>query len=167
VTAGVSVDGHDAKPSGSAPPMRLELAWCLPRQPATVVMARRLLDTALALMGVSEDCRADLALAVTEACANAVQHAHGASEYQVSVTASADRCVLEVTDTGVGIDHHHLHGTGVAGNGAGQSLTGRGRGLRLIRACTDTVETYPVHPRGLAIRMSKTLSGNAGGPAEA
>jgi serine/threonine-protein kinase RsbW len=156
VTSGATVDrdGHNAESTLAAPTMRLDLTWCLPRQAATVSMARRLLDIALHLIGVAEDCRADLALAVTEACANAVRHAHGASDYQIIVSADRDRCVVEVTDRGAGADHERLR----AGSECfPQDLAGRGRGLPLIRACMDTVEIGPVLPRGLTIRMIKTL----------
>jgi hypothetical protein len=75
---------------------------------------------------------------------------------------------VEVSDTGVGIDRQRLDDpraddAGIAGDGAGP--TGHGRGLRLIRACADTVEIHPVHPRGLAIRVSKALTGNRDAPA--
>lgn len=163
MSADAAVDGHEPESARAGPAMRLELAWCLPRQAATVAMVRRLLDTALTLMDISVDCRADLALALTEACANAVQHAHGASDYQVLVNAGPDRCVVDVIDTGVGLDHQRVIGSGIGGDRASPSPTGRG--LRLIRACTDTVETHPVHPRGLHIRMSKDLTGNADAPA--
>ena len=156
MTADVTLDGHTRESATAAPPMRLEVALCLPRLARTVTIARRLLDTALSLMGVAEPCRADLSLALTEACANAVQHAHGASEYQVMVSTGRNRCVMEVIDTGVGLHHQRLDGNGSGGDGAGPSLAGRG--LRLIRACTDTVETHPVHPSGLRIRMSKALT---------
>ena len=154
-TATVDSDGYDSESGTATPTMRLELAWCLPRQAATVSMARRLLTTALHLIGAAEECRADLALAVTEACANAVRHAHGASEYQIIITADPDRCVVEVTDRGVGVDHKRLH-TGL--DRTPRSLTERGRGLRLIRACTDTVEIGTVFPHGVAVRMVKTLT---------
>jgi serine/threonine-protein kinase RsbW len=160
----VDTDGHRWASDKATSTMRLELAWCLPRRAATVSMARRFLDTALIMMGVAEDCRADLALAVTEACANAVRHAYGAGEYQLQISAGRDRCVVEVTDRGVGAGSDHpLLQNGRGGTAA--NLTERGRGLRLIRACTDTVEIHPVHPRGLAIRMVKTLTWNADAPA--
>jgi serine/threonine-protein kinase RsbW len=66
-------------------------------------MVRRLLKTALTIMGASEDCRADIAPAISEACANAVRHVHEAIEYRVIVTTSHDRCVVEVIDNGVGL----------------------------------------------------------------
>ena len=154
-TATVDSDGYDSESGTATPTMRLELAWCLPRQAATVSLARRLLTTALHLIGAAEECRADLALAVTEACANAVRHAHGASEYQIIITADPDRCVVEVTDRGVGADHEYLQ---IGLNGTSPNLRERGRGLRLIGACTDTFAIGPVYPHGLAIRMVKTLT---------
>jgi serine/threonine-protein kinase RsbW len=118
-------------------------------------MARRFLTTALSLMGEAEACRADLALAVTEACANAVRHAHGTSDYQLTISASRDRCIVEVADRGTGADHQLLR---TRLDGPPPNLAERGRGLLLIRACMDTVDIDPVYPRGLAIRMVKSLA---------
>jgi anti-sigma regulatory factor (Ser/Thr protein kinase) len=93
--------------------------------------------------------------AISEACANAVLHAHDASEYQVIVAIRHDRCVVEVIDNGVGLDRRRLDGAVL--DGGRPEVTDGGRGLRLIRACTDAVEVRPGHPRGLTIQMSKKL----------
>jgi serine/threonine-protein kinase RsbW len=137
----------------------LRLAMRLPRLAASVTTARHGLQRALAGIGVTEDCRDDLALALTEACGNAVEHAQIGHEYVVVVTVGRSRCVVEVIDTGVGMDVGRLNGHPV-------SLTGnRGRGLRLIRAVTDGLEMRPVDPHGLALRMTKTLTWAQDAPA--
>jgi serine/threonine-protein kinase RsbW len=124
----------------------------LRRQAASVTTARRRLDSALAGIGVTEECRDDLALALTEACSNAVEHAQIGHEYDVVVTVGRTLCIVEVVDTGVGMDVGRLNGHPV-------TLTAtRGRGLRLIRAVTDGLEMRRVDPHGLALRMSKSLT---------
>ena len=115
-------------------------------------------------MGVAQACRFDIALALTEACTNAIDHAHGVNEYQVMVTANDDQCVIDVVDSGVGLDQQHI-GAASANSDLQQLPPDRGRGLRLIRACTDTLELRPVQPHGLAIRMVKRLTWAAAGPA--
>jgi serine/threonine-protein kinase RsbW len=155
-TVRLEPDGHDPPSGTAASTMRLDLAWRLPRLPPTVSMVRRLLNTALIMMRAPKDCRADIALAITEACANAVCHAHDASEYEVIVAIRRDRCVVEVIDNGVGLDRRRLDGAVL--DGACPDVSDRGRGLRLIRACTDTVDIRPGHPRGLTIQMSKKLT---------
>jgi serine/threonine-protein kinase RsbW len=130
------------------------LHWAvrMPCHAATVSSVRRLLDQALTDIGVAADCRADIALAVTEACANAVEHAQLGEEYDVVVIVDSDQCVAEVIDYGAGMELGRLDGVMVP------ATTERGRGLPLIRACTDGVELRRVHPHGLAVRMIKVLS---------
>ena len=120
----------------------LRLAMRLPRQPASVTKARHTVEKALAGIGVTEVCRDDIALALTEACSNAVEHAQIGHEYDVVVTVVRTRCIVEVIDTGVGIDAGHLNGQPI-------TLTAkRGRGLRLIRAVTDGMEFIGSTPTG-------------------
>ena len=54
--------------------MRLTMDLSLPRDRASVVRARHVLDTLLSLVDATDECRAQLALLITEACANAVLH---------------------------------------------------------------------------------------------
>ena len=130
----------------------LRLAMRLPRLAASVTTARHRLKSALAGIGVTGECRDDLALALTEACSNAVEHAQIGHEYVVIVTVDRTRCVVEVVDTGVGMEAGRLNDHPVA-------LTAkRGRGLGLIRAVTDGLEMRPVEPHGLALRMIKTMT---------
>ena len=59
--------------STPGPDIQLRLALRLPRDDTgAVTVTRQVLDAALAAMGVTNECRGDIALALTEACANAV-----------------------------------------------------------------------------------------------
>ena len=122
----------------------------------TVQMPRRALDCALALLGVTADCRYDLALALSEACANAIEHAGLGPEYCVTATADGHRCVVEITDHGIGIAEpgHLLHAVGTA--------SVRGRGMAIIRACTDSLDLGAGEPDGLSLRFSKRLEWEPG-----
>ena len=155
-TAAVAASGIGTASKTGAAPLRLQIIWCLPRQAASVSMVRHLLDAALAVIGVADDCCADIALALTEACANAVRYAHGSDEYRVTVIADPDQCVIEVIDGGVGLDHEHLDRAGIDRD-LRQVTNAHGRGLPIIRAVTDGVELRPAQPHGLAIRMIKNL----------
>jgi serine/threonine-protein kinase RsbW len=133
--------------------IQVRLALCLPRaDAAAVAVTRRVLDGALAAIGVTDDCRGDIALALAEACANVVAHAQLGEEYHVTASTDADRCVIEVADTGIGLDVERLTADPV------DRTVESGRGLQLIRACTDGIELLAVHPHGLTIRMTKTLA---------
>jgi serine/threonine-protein kinase RsbW len=79
----------------------LRLAMRLPRVAGSVTTARHRLERALGGIGVRDECRDDIALALTEAGSNAVEHAQIGHEYVVVVTVDRTRCVVEVVDTGV------------------------------------------------------------------
>ena len=72
----------------------------LPRDAASVPVSRQVLDGCLATLGVTPDTRNDLALALSEACANAIQHSSRGEEYEVTASARDGRCVIEVVNTG-------------------------------------------------------------------
>jgi serine/threonine-protein kinase RsbW len=136
--------------SGVVPETYLRLAMHLPRQAVSVRTARHSLDNALAGIGVDKQCRDDIALALTEACSNAVEHAQRGLEYDVIVTVGRTRCIVEVVDTGVGMDERRLDSPPVTAN--------RGRGLVLIRAVTDGLEMRRLNPHGFAVCMVKKLT---------
>jgi serine/threonine-protein kinase RsbW len=60
------------------------LALRLPRDASTVPLVRRMLAQALTTLGVADECRDDIGLILTEACANVVEHAWDADDYEVS-----------------------------------------------------------------------------------
>jgi serine/threonine-protein kinase RsbW len=82
--------------------MEIKMALYLPRDAASVPVTRRVLDRCLETLGVTPDTRADIALALSEACANVVQHAGPGQEYQVQVSARNGQCVIEVVNAGSG-----------------------------------------------------------------
>ncbi|MGK5450477.1 ATP-binding protein [Streptomyces radiopugnans] len=81
----------------------------LRREAASVPLARRLLLGAMETAGVDPDVSYDLSVALSEACANAVEHGGpgsggpaGAGEYHVTAYIDDDMCRIEVTDHGPG-----------------------------------------------------------------
>ena len=94
--------------------------------------------------GLSEVGVADLVLAVTEACSNAIRHS-GSPEFAVTVEELADGVEVEVVDEGV-----FRNRTPVV------DITGR-MGLPLMTALVDTItveEGRPEEP-GTIVRLSK------------
>jgi serine/threonine-protein kinase RsbW len=132
----------------------LRLVLRLPRDPVTVPVTRRTVDCALDAIGVSDDCRGDVSLALTEVCANVVQHAHESNDYTVTVTATANRCTIDVCDSGTGLPHEvtSKHLDPRRAGPAGES----GRGLGIVRAVMDAVQVV-AGPSGVAIHMVKQL----------
>jgi serine/threonine-protein kinase RsbW len=138
--------------------MLLRLALSLPRDAATVPVSRRILNSALAAIGVEETCRADICLALAEACANVIMHARTGEVYDVIVRAENEQCVIEVVDTGVGTSPADLPVV------LPDQDSETGRGLMIIRAMTDAAHLGISPAGGLVIRMVKYLVWRADAP---
>ena len=131
----------------------------LPRDAASVPVSRQVLDGCLKNLGVAPDTRADIALALSEACANVIRHAGPGQEYGVQVSARNGKCVIEVINTGSG------DGTPAPGEEADwTALTGsvpaaaeQGRGLKIIDAVTDNLRLSSNERRGTTVHFEKTL----------
>jgi serine/threonine-protein kinase RsbW len=122
----------------------------LPRERHTVRAARSLLESSLTDAGVIDDDVADLAVAVSEACSNAVRHAEGTSCYRVEIDVVDDDCTVVVADEGTGFERE--------GNTMPPPSAAGGRGLALIDALVDSVEIEARPGRGSRITMVKHLS---------
>ena len=122
-----------------------------------------LLLARLALSGIArgaaigDEVLADLKLAVTEACGNAVRHAYGPAGGDVTLTFAVEGDQLEVlvADEGKGItldDDQELDADAVG------PLEG-GMGMPIIRAIVDELDVAGgPNGRGTVVRMVKDLS---------
>jgi serine/threonine-protein kinase RsbW len=139
--------------------MELKMVLDLPRDVVSVPLCRQVLDRCLATLGVAPDTRADIALALSEACANAIQHAGPGEEYEVQVTARNRRCVIEVVNSG----------TPDARNGDGgpdgfaltdepvPAAAEHGRGLKIIDAVADNLRLSTDQRQGTTVHFEKRL----------
>lgn len=111
--------------------------------PLSVGFARRKLGHWLSRIGVDDAVARDIALAFTEACANAVEHpvARTRQLFEVFGWATSDDVAIDVRDYGGWLQH--------AANEE------RGRGLVLIRALMDGVDVERSRS-GTSVRMWKT-----------
>jgi serine/threonine-protein kinase RsbW len=113
--------------------MEITMVLHLPRDAASVPVSRRVLDGCLETLGVTPDTRADIALALSEACANVVQHAGPGEKYQVQVSTGDGRCIIEVVNAGSG------DGVALADEPVPVSAE-HGRGLKIINAVVDNLQ---------------------------
>ncbi|HEY2768568.1 MAG TPA: SpoIIE family protein phosphatase [Solirubrobacteraceae bacterium] len=119
---------------------RLELDF--PAEPESVSLARHRLERWLQEMGIGEDDVFAIKLAVSEACANAVEHAYGPESgrvFHLFAERSGGDVVVQVSD-----------------RGRWRTPRGsqRGMGLKMIEQLMDTVEVQHL-AAGTTVRMSK------------
>ena len=145
--------------------MEITMVLELPRDAVSVPVSRQVLDSCLKTLGVTAGTRADIALAVSEACANVVQHAGPGEEYEVRVSAKDRRCTIEVVNTGARDGSASGDGSasrdGAAPGGAGSAdglnvsdgsaVIGDSRPGDEPLPADDPVAGVPEHGRGLEI----------------
>jgi serine/threonine-protein kinase RsbW len=131
--------------------MKINLALHLPRDVTSVPVSRQVLDGCLETLGVTPDTRADIALALSEACANVVQHAGPGEEYQVQVGVGNGQCVIEVVNTGSGADGVTLTSEPVS------PTAEHGRGLKIINAVMDNLRLTGNGRQGTTVHFEKKL----------
>ncbi|MEU9413974.1 ATP-binding protein [Streptomyces sp. NPDC048272] len=141
----------------------------LRREAASVPLARRLLLGTMETAGVDPDISFDLSVALSEACANAVEHGGPVSvagcgggsvpedcaAYRVTAYLDGDRCRIEVTDSGPGFPP-----TTVAGHRTPPVVPSEkehGRGLWLITELADHVRFGNGPGRGAVVSFDKIL----------
>ena len=140
--------------------MEIKLVLCLPRDAVSVPVSRQVLDSCLETLGVTPDTRADIALALSEACANVILHAGRGEEYEVQVSARDRRCVIEVVNTGAR-DGEPGPAAGIAGAFLADDpvpvTAEHGRGLQIIDAVVDNLELTSTGRRGTTVHFEKKL----------
>jgi serine/threonine-protein kinase RsbW len=131
--------------------MRLTMDVSLDRDAAAANRGRYLLDGLLWVFDVAEECRVELGVLITEACANAVVHADRDGPIEVSVSIDGRVCVVKVGN----------HGSGVSDDRFAVSMPGPlaegGRGLPLIAALADSAGFTCPRPGWVVLRITKWL----------
>lgn len=114
--------------------MNVHFSVRLPTDAQSVPLVRGLLRQALQYLGVAETGIQEIVLALTEACANVVQHAVDQEEYEVDVAIDDVICRISVIDDGGGFD---LEATATEQE---RSPLDPGRGLILMQALVDRLD---------------------------
>ncbi len=120
-----------------------------------LVLARLSLAGIAPVARLTEDVLADLKLAVTEACANAVRHAYPEDEegatVRLRVTLDGSALVIEIVDEGRGLGD-------VKTGHPEADLPEAGMGLSIMRAVVDELEIESPPAGGTVVRLTKLLS---------
>ena len=132
--------------------MEIRYALRLPRDVVTVPLVRTICRDAMSRLGVTQDCQGDVALALTEACANVVQHAGGAdTDYEVQIEFAGGICHIRVLDKGRGIDLRDSART--------ETILDQdnGRGIVLMRLMVDRIAFESRPEDGTIVHLQKRL----------
>ncbi|GGO60411.1 ATP-binding protein [Nonomuraea cavernae] len=130
--------------------MDIEFSLALPRDAIGIPMVRRVLGDALRSLNVSETCIADMLLAVSEACSNAVRHGGPANRYEVTASIGYGRCDVRVADSGRGLPSMPPHFP--------PPDTENGRGLLIMRSVVDEISFGVTPGNGTTVHLRKLLS---------
>jgi serine/threonine-protein kinase RsbW len=130
--------------------MDISFSVRLPRDARSLPLMRGLLRQALDHLDVVTRTVEEIGLALTEACANVVQHAGEQEEYQVDVTITDDTCRISVLDEGQGFDFQ----SSVAPEG---SPLEAGRGLVLMKALVDDLQFVRSEDGRHRVELTKRL----------
>jgi serine/threonine-protein kinase RsbW len=130
------------------------VALTIPAKAEYIVLCRLALSGLARARSLEPAVVADLKLALTEACSNAVRHAYNeqrSGDVEVRYELKADRLSVEVVDEGIGFDPE----TAVAA--AGGELEEGGLGISIIRAIVDELDINSTRS-GSSLRFTKYLA---------
>lgn len=138
----------------------MDVNWTLllPREAESVGKARRMLRETASLAGVDPEVSFDLGLALTEACANVIEHAGQADGYWVAAGISRERCWIDVIDNGCGFAPRRL-----AQHAAALSPAERERLNLAARAGGQPGEAKAVAPEPVPVGAGAAANGSAHG----
>jgi len=132
-----------------------------PAKPDYLLLARLALAGVARSLPVGPELLADLKLAVTEACGNAVRHAYGAGEGSVDVAfvVAEDRLEMIVEDEGAGIGLTLEELPAEAADAVpAEAPPDGGMGIAIIRAIVDELEVRDgADGHGTVVHMTKYL----------
>jgi serine/threonine-protein kinase RsbW len=132
--------------------MNVEFTVRLPPDTSSVPLIRGLVRQALEHLGIPTPSIDETVLALTEACANVVQHAGEHDEYQVDVHIDDSMCRISVTDAGGGFD------SAATAADEERSPLEDGRGLLLMRALVDRLDFVQSDDGRHRVVLEKELS---------
>jgi serine/threonine-protein kinase RsbW len=130
--------------------VQVSVRFELPRDTATIPVLRRLCGRSLEVVGAEPAVIEDLQLALTEACANVLEHAEDGTSFEVRVGFDENRAFLDVIDSGGGFDPDEILTPGPDDEG--------GRGLQLMRSLMDSVHFDSATGSGTTVHLEKRLT---------
>jgi len=131
--------------------MEITLSLALPRDFQTVPVARRIVAASMAAVGVTQECCHDVTLALTEACANVLDHSAAGDEYEVRFSLDNEVCSIKVIDVGQGFDPAAVAQRHAAAEDES------GRGISLMSYLVDDLHFESSPKDGSVVTMRKAI----------
>lgn len=138
-------------PSAQLHAVRLQV----PAKSEYLTLCRLVLSGVARIHGIDDETLADLKLAVTEACSNAIRHAYdddAEGTVELAIDVRDGLLTIEVVDEGRGFDLEEAPAR-VFEDEAHED----GMGLAIIRELVDGVELAPMDGHGSRLRLTKEL----------
>ena len=103
-------------------------------------------------MNLDEEKTAEINMALSEACINALEHSGSESEIEIHFKISKDSLIIQVTDSGKGFDKSKVDIPNIEEKISSDYK--RGWGLKLIEELMDTVK-FDSSKEGTTVTMTK------------
>lgn len=103
----------------------------------------------------------EFVFAVGEALANAIEHSRSNDVIEIRCHVEGDKIVATVIDSGAGFPTDSLAKIKLP-----SEFSERGRGLPIMRRCTDIFAVHSVPGKGTAVVLGRYLHRNKSGPGE-
>jgi len=100
----------------------------------------------------------EFVFAIGEALANAIEHSHSSDVIEVRCQVEGDKIVATVIDSGAGFETGTLSKITLP-----NELSERGRGLPIMRRCTDIFAVHSIPGKGTAVVLGRYLHRNSDG----
>lgn len=145
-------------PAGQGPTLRLRV----PPEPTFAKYVRERVVDFAAAHGVGDDDLTDFLIAVGEALANAVEHSRTDDSIEVACWLVGDeQLIATVVDSGIGFEVEKLL---AATAELPVPLADRGRGVALMRRCSDIFSVRSAPGRGTAVVLGRQLRRGGSAP---
>lgn len=143
---GAGIDSPGAAPRGQTLKVRI---------PPNARFSRSVRQEVLSFAGNLEISRHEIEefiFAVGEALANAIEHSQSSDVIEVRCQIEDDKIVATVIDSGAGFKPEKIPDVSLP-----DALSERGRGLPIMRRCTDIFALHSVPGRGTAVVLGRYL----------
>ncbi len=146
----------EAIPESASPAEQTQVKISIGSRYDHIDLIQIVVDDALARLGLDDDARHWVGIAIREAVANAIKHGNRqdpSKEVDVELAVAGDQAVIRVHDRGEGFDLDAVADPLTAEN----RLRPNGRGIFYMKSFMDEIQYFPRPEGGTVVVMRKRL----------